>query len=260
MEPEDLASAPHRVEAYLDQILAPLSRRLSSFHRDELRRELRAHLWERITSYRELELTEDEAVTEALRQFGGAEDFLLQWQRGWAKTTQRVTLREVWEAARPAWRPSLAGIACAFLPVVAIGTTIHQWDLYLHSPVNLFSSPSGMRLHNFGNTSFVIWVWFGYLLMPIVVGIRQGRHRPNRAGIGMLAALTAEFLITSLLYEIAAWYLPYSIWDWPLGLGPGVRGYSDFLLKMIAAWIPLATGAASISGWWERRSESRRLA
>ena len=74
MEPEPLASAPRRVEAYLDQILAPLARRLSPFHREELRRELREHLWARVDAYRELGQSENEAVTEALRQFGGDEN------------------------------------------------------------------------------------------------------------------------------------------------------------------------------------------
>ena len=81
MEPEPLASGPRRVEAYLDQILAPLARRLSPFHREELRRELREHLWARVDAYRELGQSENEAVTEALRQFGGAEDFTRQWRR-----------------------------------------------------------------------------------------------------------------------------------------------------------------------------------
>ena len=100
MEPDPLASGPLRVEAYLDQILAPLARRLSPFYREELRRELREHLWARVDAYGELGQPEDEAVTEALRQFGGAEDFARQWRREWTKTPQRLTLREVWEWAR----------------------------------------------------------------------------------------------------------------------------------------------------------------
>ncbi len=75
MGPDPLASAPQRVEAYLDLILTPLSRRLSPFHREELRRELREHLWARIDAYGELGQPEGEAITEALRQFGGANDF-----------------------------------------------------------------------------------------------------------------------------------------------------------------------------------------
>ena len=78
MEPEPLASTPQRVEAYLELILAPLAHRLSSFHQEELRRELREHLWARVDAYRELGQPEQEAITEALQQFGGAEDFLRQ--------------------------------------------------------------------------------------------------------------------------------------------------------------------------------------
>ena len=117
MEPDLRTSTPRRVEAYLDQILAPLARRLSPFHRDELRRELREHLWARVDAYRELGQSEENAVTEALRQFGGAKDFTRQWRREWMKTPPRVTLREVWEAMRPAFRLSLT--ALVFVPAWA---------------------------------------------------------------------------------------------------------------------------------------------
>ena len=174
MEPDPLASAPRRVEAYLDQILAPLARRLSPFHRAELRRELREHLWARVDAYGELGQPEDEAVTEALRQFGGADDFTRQWRREWTRAPRRVTLREVWEAARPALRPSLAGITVAFLPA----TVIHIGFC------NLQGSAAGALLYHYADAIVRTWALFAFLLMPVVVGMRQGRRNPTRAGVG----------------------------------------------------------------------------
>ncbi len=247
-EPDPLASAPRRVEAYLDQILAPLTRRLSPFHQDELRRELREHLWARIEAYRELDHSEDEAVTEALRQFGGAEDFLRQWRREWTKSPQKITLREVWEAARSAFRPSLSGIAGACLPFILIHV------LYL----NLHGSPIGALLYGARDVLFWVLVGFSFLLLPALVGARQGRRTPKRAGIGMLAALTTEFLVAGLLYEVAVWTLPGGVWTSPLGAD--VQMDSGSLFGVMATWIPVAGGAAALRGWWMQRSQALRLA
>lgn len=115
--------APRRVEAYLDAMLASLPRRLrlSAFQISELRRELRTHLWERIAAYEELGQTEENAVSEALQQFGGGKDFVKQWRREWTKPTVRITLREVWEAMRLSFRPTLTGLAAASLTMAALG-------------------------------------------------------------------------------------------------------------------------------------------
>ena len=126
MEHDSSTPASRRVEAYLDVILAPLARRLSPFHREELRRELRAHLWARVEAYRELGQPEDEAVTEALCQFGGAEDFTRQWLREWTKTPSRITLHEVWEAARPTLRLSLVPLLLAPATVALAGFLAFQ--------------------------------------------------------------------------------------------------------------------------------------
>ena len=247
MEPDPLASAPQRVEAYLDLILAPLSRRLSPPHREELRRELREHLWARIDAYIELGQPEREAVTEALQQFGGADDFTRQWRREWTKTPPRLTLREVWEAARPALRPSVAGIVIAFLPC----TIIHIGFC------NLQGSAAGAQYH-YSDTIARTWAVFAFLLMPVIVGMRQGRRNPAHAGVGMLAALTVLVATAGLLYEIAGWALPSGFWGSSTGFF--VQNDGCILFTVMVAWLPVAATAAALSGWWAQRSRPRRLA
>lgn len=247
-EPDPLASGPRRVEAYLDHILAPLARSLSSFHQDELRRELREHLWAHIEAYGELDYTENEAVTEALRQFGGAEDFLHQWRREWEKTPQKATMREVWRAALSALRPSLSGVAIAFLPCIVFQACYS----------NLQGSAVGALLYHYGDTIYKAWILFAFLLMPALIGIREGRRLPTRAGARMLAVLTAEIAAASLLYELAGWVLPGAAWGWPAWLS--IQDNSGILFTMIAVWIPVAASAAALSDWWLRRSKTRHLA
>lgn len=239
MESDPPTPASRRVEAYLDQILVPLARRLSTFHRAELRRELREHLWARIDAYGELGQPEDEAVTEALHQFGGAEDFLRQWRREWMKTTPRVTLREVWEAGTQALRPSLAGLAATMVPY-----------LVLECPYGPHGTVAGALLQPLGTALFWAITGFAFLLMPAFVGAKQAHRAPQNAGVGMLAALTAEVIVTSLVYRIVAWHSP----------DPNVQSLFTILVTLMAAWVPIAGGAAAVSSWWERRSVARRLA
>ena len=248
MEHNSPSPASRRVEAYLDVILAPLSSRLSAFQREELRRELREHLWARIDAYIELGQPEGEAVTEALQQFGGAEDFTRQWKKEWAKAPSRLTLREIWEAARPALRPSVAGIVVAFLPC----TIIHVGFC------NLQGYAAGALLLHYGDTIVRTWILFAFLLMPVVVGVKHGRRSPAHAGAGMLAALTAEIAAAGLLYEIAGWALPYGFWGSSTGFV--VQNDSSILFAVMASWIPVAAASAAVSGWWAGRSRTRRLA
>lgn len=113
MPPDLELSGPRRLEAYLDQIIGLLPPSLSPSHREELQRELRGHLWARADSYQDLGRSEYEAIEEALRQFGGAEDFTRQWQHGWLETAPQVKLREAWKAMRPAFYFSLLALLVA---------------------------------------------------------------------------------------------------------------------------------------------------
>jgi len=223
--PDPRASAPRRVEAYLDQILAPLA--------------LREHLWARVAAYRELGHLEDEAVTEALRQFGGAEDFLRQWRREWMKTTPQATLREVWQAT------------C--------------YALLFSSPALLMTCPDSVAWWREINVSHFAWApewmracgipviasgWgsfaFDFALLPIAFGAAVGRFTPRCAAVGTLAALAMEVALT----DPFMWRLP----------GEFLNGMSYQVFTCTVAWLPLACTTAALTGWWARRSETRRLA
>ena len=235
-EPRD--SAPHRVEAYLDTVLSSLPRRLSAFERDELRRELRTHLWERVAAYKELGQTEDAAVTEALTQFGGGQDFLKQWRQEWTKTPHRITAHEVWEATRPMLRPCGLGLTAAFLPCVLLQGYCHYHGIREIPLVTL----TGITW---------TWFWFALLLMPTLTGIRQAKRAPKHAGMGLLTALAGQTLAAEMLYTLIARVLPIGFyWDNLVGL----------LFTAMLTWIPIACGAAAVSGWWARRTEGRQAA
>jgi hypothetical protein len=241
MELDPLNSAPRRVEAYLDQVLAPLTRSLSAFHQQELRRELRAHLWERISAYQELGMIEDEAVTEALCQFGGAEDFLRQWRREWIKMpAQRLTLHSVYEAGRSALRPLLIGLAAAQLAFSLFNGLC--WNLY---------ERGGAFIGDYGTD--IGWVFSAvvFLMLPALIGVVSERQTPYRGGLGLFAAISALTVTSSTLYCLGA----------SAGLDRTEAGDAVASLTLMAmAWMPVACASAVLSGWWMRRLKARQLA
>lgn len=224
-----------RVEAYLDQLLVPLGRKLSAFHREELRRELRAHLWGRIDAYRELGQSETDAVTEALQQFGGAKDFARHWRREWTKVPaiSASTLR-IWEAGKVAFKPALGGIAAAFLPFVGINSFYQRFQ---HSSADAF-------LLRYGDALCWSWIGLAFLLLPALVGARQGRRQPKHAGVGMAAALVSGIAAVSLLYEVVDGTTPDDLYAGSL---------CSVLLMLMVIWLPVASGSAALTGWWTQR-------
>lgn len=237
MEPDFSAS---RVEAYLDQLLVPLARNLSDFHRDELRRELRAHLWGRVEAYRELDYSQDDAVTEALRQFGGANDFARQWRREWVTSERRGTWEEIYIASMSALRLSLSALAATWLGVYLLGTAV----------VNaLPSTYFGALLTVYDHALFGLsgTIFFGASLW---VGGIQGRRTPKRSGWGMFAAFSMVITVGSAA----------SLLGTRFGLeGTMCGGFFTSIPLMAAAWMPTACLAAAVSGWWVRRRTTARL-
>jgi len=234
---ESQSSAPRRVEAYLDTVLTTLPRRLSALERDELRRELRTHLWERVAAYEELGQTEDAAVTEALRQFGGGKDFVKQWRREWTKTPRRVTLREVWEATRLTLPLSFFALVVVhggwmLLDYLATSSTLGRLFLDV---VAVAVGPGGM------------------ILVPLVLGVVHSRRAPHRAALGMFGALSMEIIGLGTLNWLAGRLLPG--WD----QNRFVQNFEVFLLGMFL-WLPLASGAAALGGWLTRQAGARRVA
>ena len=241
MTPKPDPSAENRVEAYLDQLLVPLAHNLSDFHRDELRRELRAHLRGRVDAYRELDYSEEDAITEALRQFGGAEDFLRQWQQEWRKTPPQVVLREIGMATRCALLLSLPAllVTCPGSPVWPRTLYVNQFnwlpDWLRHTPVAYVTSG---------------WSGFGFdlIFLPLAVGAAVGRLTPQRAGMGMLAGLTTAITLTD-------WFF----WPISLNLGRFTQSLSEQIFFCSILWLPLACTSAALSGWWTQKHKKKKV-
>ncbi len=235
------SSAPRRVEAYLDAVLTSLPRRLSPFQLDELRRELRTHLWERVAAYEELGQTEDDAVTEALTQFGGGKDFVKQWRREWTKPAKRITVREVWKAMRFSFLPTLFGLAAAILPVVLVVGTVYA----------LQGSPAEVFMFSVRTPIYWLVNVFALVGIPVSLGIRQERRLPGQAVVGLWTSLSVIGTVASFLYEIEERAAPGS---------PVVEISLGYLLVLTVAWLPISSGAAALTGWWTKRARARRVA
>ncbi len=242
MEQSPENSAPRRVEAYLDQVLAPLTRRLSAFHQQELRRELRTHLWERVSAYQELGITEDDAVTEALRQFGGAEDFLREWRQEWAQATRPDARGGLWQATLAGLRLSAGALLLACVPVIV---WVSQAPLYGHD-VPWLRVWLGDNAAWFGS----VIAWTDFVLLPIALGIAIGRRTPQRAGSGAFLALVSEIAAGAILDGFGLRHWPrYSAISDVLGQAA--------LLEF--AWLPTACLAASLTGWWTQKRRKTKV-
>jgi HAAS len=157
------------VAAYLDRVGASLAGLLPEERRAELRAELRDHLEALIAAHEELGASPEEAVTAALRQFGGADDLARAWR----------------SAGPPALRSRIAaaagGLACAGSAALAA-----TWLVSV--PAQIGISPLAVLL--------------GGPLLPLVLGFLAGRARGRHplgswwgmAGIGLLSLLATAAL------------------------------------------------------------------
>jgi len=219
-----------RVEAYLDQLLVPLARNLSPFHRDDLRRELRTHLWGRVDAYRELDYSEEDAMTEALKQFGGAGDFARQWRQEWVISKQRSAWAEIYQASLSALRLSVPALAATWLGVYLLGRAVMNAlpTAYLGSLLIVYDYA---LLGLSGTVFFGTSLWTGSI---------QGRRAPKRSGWGMFAALGTVIIAGSAA----------SLLGTEFGLeGTLCGGFYTSIPLMAAAWMPTACLAAAVSGW-----------
>ena len=238
MEPDPQDSAPRRVEAYLDTVLASLPRRLSAFERKELRRELRTHLWERVAAYEELGQTENDAVTEALQQFGGGKDFVKQWRREWRKPIDRLTLREVWEAGKSAFDYTILTLMLAYTPILiclSLFPLDRHWLPFWRPWIDGHPTQLCSTL-----------CWFELVGLPIALGLAVGRRTPKKPGWRVFLSLTAQVMIGIIGAGVSRW--------------SQIDKVSDLLIQVAlleVVWLPLACTAAALSGWWTRRAEER---
>ena len=225
-----------RVEVYLDQLLVPLGRKLSNFHREELRRELRAHLWGRIDAYRELGQSETEAVTEALQQFGGAEDFARHWRREWSQAARHTAKGGLWQATLAGLRLSAVALLLACTPVIV---WVAQAPLYGHEVPWL-----RVWLENNAAWFGPLIGWTDFAVLPALLGIAIGGRSPQRAGSGAFLALTSEIAAGAVLDGAG------------LKLWPHLSAISDVLGQAALlefAWLPTTCVFASLTGWWTKR-------
>ncbi len=229
-------SAEQRVEAYLDQVLAPLVRKLSAFHCEELRRELRVHLWGRVEAYRELGSSEAEAVTEALKQFGGTKHFIRQWRREWSQAAQHTAKGGLWPATLAGLRLSAVALLLACTPVIVWAA---QAPLYGHAIPWL----RGWLENNAAWFGPLIG-WTDFAILPALLGIAIGRCSPQRAGSGAFLALTSEIAAGATLDGVG------------LKLWPHLSAISDVLGQAALlefAWLPITCVFASLTGWGIQR-------
>ena len=237
----NILTAEQRVEAYLDHILAPLSRSLSLFHQAELRRELRAHLRGRVDAYRELDYSEDDAVTEALKQFGSAEDFLKQWRREWMQAARPDVQGGLWQATLTGLRLSVPALTLACGPVIL---WVSQAAIYGHSHPWLKSWLEG-NADWFGP----VIAWTDFVILPALLGIAIGRRSPRRAGSGAFLALVGEIVVGAVLDG-------FGLKHWPrLPVISDVLGQAA-LLEF--TWLPTACLFAAFTGWWTQRGQKKR--
>jgi len=232
-----------RVEAYLDQVLTPLTRQLSPFHHQELRRELKAHLWERIDAYRELGQSEDDAVTEALRQFGGAKDFLRQWRQEWAQAARPDARGGLWQATLTGLRLSVPFLLLACTPVVV---WVAQAPLYGH--VIPWLKP---WLDGHPSQIGALLAWSDFVVLPAVLGMAIGLRSPQRAGSGAFLALLGQIIAGAVLDGTG------------LKLWPHYPVFSNILGQaalMECAWLLITCLFASLTGWRMRRLKARQPA
>lgn len=221
-----------RVEAYLDQVLAPLMRQLSPFHRDELRREMRAHLWGRVDAYQELGQSEDDAVTEALRQFGGAEDFLRQWRHEWKGAVPQTSLLDFQQAIRLALPFTLSALFIVSLPLL----------LAYYQPSADRNGPSGWIYDHY--TAFN-HAWLGLcFLLPVGLGSLVGQCAGKSAALGTVGALTLVGLFGCLI-SFAGSYL----WEQEVS----IREMVNQIAWLGALWMPIACTTAGITQRWARK-------
>ena len=174
-------------------------------------------------------------MTEALRQFGGAEDFTRQWRREWRNAKPSMRLHDVWQAARPALRLLLPALILAPAAIAFAGY---------------------FAIYSFLGGPFLLAVFYMVvmgvaLLFPVAFGIAQGRRAQRHPGIGMFAALSVEIVGLGTISRLADAFLPNQ--------SPIMQCLNTLLLTAYI-WLPIACTTAALTGWWMRRSKARRLA
>jgi hypothetical protein len=170
------------LDGYLDQVCAPLKAAMPEARSNEYRAEMRIHLKERIAAYQELGATPEQAIADALRQFGDSGYIARHWQQECERTVPTAVLEQ-------STRTALCYFGIAALMQSGLSLILFQPSLRT-LPLPFFR---------------IIWgLWlFG---LPTVAGSAVGL-RAKRPVYGTLSALGLLFLPLMLFNQLWAYLL-----------------------------------------------------
>lgn len=167
----------NRIEGFLDALLGSLGDALPAEKIADLRREIRSHLDARISAYAELGSSREEAVCEAIEQFGDSRSALAAWATAWMEADPLLRTR----AVRCATSIGLRWVGASFLI-----------EALLHVATGLSFSPLGIH----GWPGFVTLV----VLLPMIMGVGIGLHAPDRPLRATLSGLGLAYVPFVFVY------------------------------------------------------------
>jgi hypothetical protein len=216
----DSGSDP-RIDDYLDHLYAPLVGRVPYDVRQQIRSELRTHLEALVAAGQEIGASPDQAIREALAQFGDPRRVAREWIRSWRRSAPPGGA----ESARPATLVALGTFGVATSLALALFAT-----LMASAPVAPWAG---------------LWVPFLVCVVPLLAGLTTGILSPARHALGTFYALalltTVTTLGTSWLAALAA--------DTPLSELIAV-GMMQGLF-----WIPIGCASAAFGGWLRQKHD-----
>ena len=174
--PAETARDP-RIEAYLDEVFAPLAGVVPCARRQEPRTELAAHVDALVEAHLELGSEPDAAVRAALEQLGDARRLGRVWAREWRRP-----------ASAPPWRGT-----------ASLGSTLFAGSILLASGSLGASLLIGLEQH-LGHNLFELAL--GGPLLPLAAGAMVGRwhgRHPLGSRWGLLLIAMAGAGISSLM-------------------------------------------------------------
>jgi hypothetical protein len=220
-----------RVEDYLDRVCAPLVGRVQYAERVELRTELRAHLEALIAACGELGVAPEEAVRQALAQFGAPGSVAQAWLRGWERTAPEARASSPLPATWIGMRcfGLATGIGVALLAAVA---NANEDGATLIAPTLA-------------------------LVPPILAGFATGMRASARHALGAFFALAATIAATvgaatGLSYCITGsvpWNASFDAWRSMVGNLVGLAAIQAVF------WLPLGCASAALGGWLQARRD-----
>jgi hypothetical protein len=221
-----------RLEKYLDEICVSLGQDLPEDKRNELRAEMRTHLDERVAAHRELGDTPEEAVSQALQQFGRSK----QVGRAWRRERAATALAEGF-SAKQAGRIALA----LFVPTCLLGLFLLQLDTTIILGMMAgYISPQTLQIVN-------LLAYGTAFLLPIPAGILTGllaRERAVRMVFRTLCCLSLPMIVVNASH--------------PFFNQGRVEGGFGMLLLFSLFWIPIGCASAGIGGWLRKHTTRRR--